>query len=170
MKKVCMILAPTNFRDLEFLVPKAFFEANNIEVITTSTTNISQGRFWYIQKHTKTIYELRNKLFDAIVFVWWVGSLVLWEDEKVKTFTQNHFQNNKIIASICAAPRNLLKWNLVSGKKLTGHNWDNNFADLAREAWAEAENKGLVIDGNLITAYGPENAEEFALAVIKELS
>jgi len=45
MKKVCMILAPTNFRDLEFLVPKAFFEANNIEVITTSTTNISQGRF-----------------------------------------------------------------------------------------------------------------------------
>lgn len=170
MKKICMILAPKNFRDLEFIVPKAFFEVNNFEIITTSTELISEWRFWYIQNHQKTIYELQNELFDAVVFVWWAGSLSFGEDERVKNFTIKHIQNNKIIASICASPRNLLKWWVVSWKKLTGNNWDNNFENLAREAWAKAENKWLVIDENLITAYGPENVEEFSLAIIKALS
>jgi putative intracellular protease/amidase len=102
--------------------------------------------------------------------VWWIGSLVFWEDEKVKVFTQNHFKNNKIIASICASPRNLLRWWIVSGKKLTGNDWDNNFWTLAEKSWAIYKKEEIVIDGNLITAYGPENVEEFSLAIIKALS
>ncbi len=170
MKKICMILAPRMFRDLEFIVPKAFFEANNFEIITTSTEYISTWRFGYIQKHKKLIYDLQYELFDAIVFVGGTGSLELWEDEKIKQFTIHHLENNKIVSAICASPRNFLKWDIVKGKKLTGNDWDNNFWALAENAWAIHKKEGLVRDGNLITAYGPENSEEFANAIIQALS
>jgi hypothetical protein len=37
MKKLLLILAPKEFRDLEFIVPNAFFINNNISVTTTSS-------------------------------------------------------------------------------------------------------------------------------------
>jgi len=41
MKKILMILAPSEFRDLEYIVPKAFFEQSNFEVTTTSSEILS---------------------------------------------------------------------------------------------------------------------------------
>ena len=37
MKKIVFVVAPTNFRDEEYIEPKNIFEAAGIEVITAST-------------------------------------------------------------------------------------------------------------------------------------
>jgi putative intracellular protease/amidase len=36
-KKILMVLAPKEFRDLEYIVPKVFFEKANLEITTTSS-------------------------------------------------------------------------------------------------------------------------------------
>lgn len=108
--------------------------------------------------------------FDALVFVWWAGSLELDTNEDLKKMTQRHIELWKIVASICAAPRNLIKWGLVKWKKITGHNWDNNFENLATQSWAIPEMQWVVIDWNIITADWPESVEEFSKAIIQQLT
>ena len=169
VKKILMILAPSEFRDLEYIVPREFFESVNFEVTTTSSEMLSTWRFGYEVYHDWLIWDYKNDDFDAIVFVWWAGSLVFWENEELKELTKKFINSNKIVASICASPRNLLKWWVVEWKKITGHNWDNNFENLAKQSWAIPEQKAVVVDENLITWYWPEAVEEFALAIIDKL-
>lgn len=167
MKKILMILAPKEFRDLEFIVPKAFFESANFEVITTSSEMLSVWRFGYKVHHNWLIKDYKWEDFDAIVFVWGAWSLVFWDNEDLKELTKKYINSDKIVASICASPRNLLKWWVAKWRKLTGHNWDNNFENLAKEYWAIAEMKNVVVDWNLITGYWPEAVEEFSNAIIE---
>lgn len=84
MKKILMILAKKEFRDLEYIAPKAFFEKSNFEVITTSTDILSIWRFGYEVYHEWIIEEYKNEKFDALVFVWWAENLDLWECENLK--------------------------------------------------------------------------------------
>ena len=169
MKKILMILAPSEFRDLEYIVPKAFFEQAHFDVTTTSTDILSTWRFGYEVCHDWVIEDYENENFDAIVFVGWAWSLVFWDNEILKNLTKNYLDSWKIVWAICASPRNLLKWRIVKWRKLTWYNWDNNFENLASEAWAIAEMKGVVVDWNLITWYWPEVVEEFSNAVIESL-
>ena len=168
-KKILMVLAPKEFRDLEYIVPKVFFEKANLEITTTSSEKKSIWRFGFEVEHNTLIKDCEETKFDALVFVWWAGSLVFWENEDLKELTKNFIKSNKIIASICASPRNLLKWWVVKWKKITWHNWDNNFEVLAKNAGAIPEIKDVVIDWNLITWYWPEAIEEFSISIIEKL-
>ena len=71
---------------------------------------------------------------------------------------------NKPIAAICAAPRNLLYWGLLKGKKATGHNWDGDFENLCVQAGASCcVRQSLIVDSTILTANGPEVSEESAV-------
>ena len=169
MKKILMILAPSEFRDLEYIVPNAFFEQAHFDVTTTSTDILSTWTFWYEVYHDWTIEDYENEDFDAIVFVGWSWSLVFWDNKTLKNLTKKYLESWKIVWAICASPRNLIKWWIVKWRKLTWHNWDNNFENLAKEAWAIPEMKNVVVDKNLITWYWPEAVEKFSKAIIESL-
>lgn len=169
MKKILMILAPKEFRDLEYIVPRAFFEKAWFDVITTSTELKSIWRFWFEVEHKWLINEFKDLDFDALVFVWGLWSLAFWDNNDLKEMTSKYMNANKLVASICASPRNLLKWGVVKWRTLTWNNWDNDFENLAKNAWANANIKGVVVDENLITWYWPEAVEEFSNEIVKYL-
>lgn len=170
MKKVLMVLAPKEFRDSEYIVPRAFLELAVTDVVTTSTEYISVWRFWYNVKHNWLIKDYKNQNFDAIVFVWWTWSLDLVNNQDLNEMANDYLNKWKVVAAICAAPRNLLAWWVAKWRKLTWNNWDNNFEKLASENWAIADIKTVVADWNLITAYWPESAEQFAREIINYLN
>lgn len=170
MKRILMVLAPREFRDLEYIVPRSFFELAQIDVISTSTEYISVWRFWYNVKHNWLISDYKKENFDAIVFVGWVWSLELVNNQDLEQMANFYMQSWKIVAAICAAPRNLLSWWVANWKKITWNNWDNNFEKLAIENWAIPEMKWVVVDSNLITWYWPESVESFARAIIERLN
>lgn len=170
MKKILMVLAPKVFRDVEYIVPRAFFDAANFEVFTTSTELLSVWRFGFKVNHKWLISDYKNDDFDAIVFVWWTWSLDLVDNDDLKQMANNYLNSWKIVASICAAPRNLLVWGVAKWRKLTWNNWDNNFEQLAKEYWAIADIKDVVVDWNLITWYWPEAVEAFSNTIIESLN
>ena len=170
MKQILMILAPKNFRDLEYIVPRAFFEQKLVcQITTASTQTISYWRFGYEVSHSWMIDDYKDKIFDAIVFVGGLWSLDYMQNDIVKQLTKTHLNAWKVVASICAAPRNFLAWWIAKDKKITWADWDNNLWNLAKESWAILESKSVVVDWNLITWNGPEAAEEFALDIIEKL-
>jgi protease I len=83
--------------------------------------------------------------------------------------TKEYLNSGKLVASICAAPRLLIEWELVNGRKITGNNWDNNFDHLAKSAGAISINEDVVVDRNLVTANGPESVEAFSNALLEVL-
>jgi len=161
-----MILAPEKFRDIEYIVPRAFFEQKNYTVMTSSISKKSVGTFGYEVENDFLLDEINVDIFDAICFVGGSGSLTYMENKKARVITEKFIQSGKVVSAICAAPRNLLKWGILFKKNCTGWNGDGEFLKMCKQYGAYYLNKGVVTDGKCITADGPSSSENFALAII----
>lgn len=169
MPKLLIVLASQNFRDTEYITPRAIFEQQGIEVQTTSTVNESIGRFGYKVQNDLLLKDVQPEHFDGIFFVGGLGSLDFEENKEAKQLTKTFQDQSKTIGAICAAPRNFLSWGILRDKKCTGHNWDNQFPDLCEKHGAIYKDQDVVIDKNIITANGPEASEECANTLVKAL-
>ena len=166
-----MVLAQRDFRDSEYIVPKAFLEKKDIIVNSVSFHDISVGRFGYEVKNDFNFetYSDELKEFDGICFIGGIGSLDFMDNSLVQDLTKYYFKNNKVVGAICAASSLLLHWGILDGKNCTGSNYDGSFSKLCSDSKANYLNKSCVVDGKVITAEGPRSSEEFALEIIKLL-
>ena len=164
-----MILASEEFRDIEYIVPRAIWEQKGVTIQTASTTKKSKGRFGYEVENDDLINEASADDFDAIFFVGGLGILELQDNQEAKDLAFEFAAQDKTVSAICAATRNLLHWGLLMDRKCTGHNWDNNMSQLAEKNESTWIDTSVVIDNNFVTGYGPESAEETALAVLENL-
>ena len=163
------VLAPKDFRDSEYIVPRAFCEQADIDVTTTSSERVSIGRFGYRVQHHKTLEHYRAERFDGIVFVGGNGSLDFMENADAKQLAQAFAEQHKIVAALCAAPRLLVTWGILKDKKCTGWNADGALSALCERYGAHFVDAHVVRDGTFITGSGPVAAEEFALEIVRAL-
>jgi protease I len=168
-KRILMVVAPENFRDIEYIVPYAFFKQKNFEVITTSTINKSIGRFGYQVEHTLLLDDVDGNNFDALFIVGGNGSLQFLKNEKLKSLATAFVTQQKPLAAICAAPQLLLHWGLLTGKKCTGFNDDSNtFKNLALEKNALPIVDELVVESDgIVTGNGPAASDVIAKKFIE---
>lgn len=164
--KILMILASENFRDTEYLTPRAFFEQAGFEVHTTSNIKTSTGRFGFTVKHDFEIDRAKIADYQAILFVGGLGSLQFETNTTARDLAIACLEENKVLGAICAAPRNLLSWGLLKGKKCTGNNWDSQFPMLCKKYGADYKESECIADENIVTANGPEAVEYWALSII----
>lgn len=170
-RKVLLVLASKMFRDCEYLVPKAFFEQAGFEVQTTSTSEVSVGRFGFSVRNNYLLENVKTEDFEGIYFVGGGGSSEYLENTRAKELFQTFLNTNKPIAAICAAPRNFLKWGFLTNKKATGFDADGVFSKMSIENNAVGmPDQKVVVDGLILTANGPEAAEESALTYIELLN
>ncbi len=165
-----MVLAAEKFRDIEYIVPRAFFEQNSLCVSTSSSAKVSVGRFGFKVHNDVLNTEIVEKQYDALFLVGGAGSLQYLDDKQLKTVVECFIVVGKPVAAICAAPRNLVKWGLLTGKNVTAHNGDGTFPDFAKLHGAIPHaHKTVVIEGNILTGNGPEASEELALELLRIL-
>lgn len=170
-RKILMLLASKTFRDCEYLVPKAFFEQAGFVVSSTSTSEISIGRFGFQVHNDVLLGNVVSDDFEGIYFVGGGGSVEYLDNDTAKKLFQTFLTNSKPIAAICAAPRNFLKWGLLKNKRSTGFDSDGVFSKMALENNAIGmPDQKVVVDGLILTANGPEAAEESALTYIELLN
>lgn len=166
-----MILASKMFRDCEYLVPRAFFEQAGFAVSTTSTSKTSTGRFGFQVHNDLLLANVVPDDFEGIYFVGGAGSAEYLENDTAKKLFQTFLDSSKPIAAICAAPRNFLRWGLLENKRATGFDLDGVFSKMALEYHAIGmPDQKVVVDGLILTANGPEAAEESALSYIQLLN
>lgn len=166
-KKVVMIIASHDFRDEELFKPRDLFLERGMKVILASSSlKTARGMLGGTAQPDILIKEVKVEEFDAIVFVGGMGSSEYWEDPVAREIVKKAVALNKIIGAICIAPVTLANAFILEGKKATVFSSEIN---KLKNKGAIYTGKNVEVDGNIITANGPQAAEEFGKAIIQSL-
>ncbi len=175
-KRIAIIIAPENFRDEEFQIPYNYFTERKAQVDVFSTKKgTARGMFGATVSVNKTIDELNVSEYDAIVFVGGAGTPIVRKEERALEIAREAAEQDKVLAAICWAPTILAKAGVLEGKKASV--WvgvDNEYRmrtdEVLKKYGAIFTGEGYTVDGNIVTATGPAEAENFAKEIAALLS
>lgn len=169
-KKILIVIAPQNFRDEEFTVPKAAFERLGAKVEVASTRlGTARGMLGLEVNVNLLIGNANPNDYSAIVIAGGTGSKqYLWNDENLRELVKQFQYRNKIVAAICLSPAVLAEAGLLNGREATVYP-DSEAMQILRDNGAIYRDERVVISDKIITARDPESAGEFAAAIINLL-
>ncbi len=162
-KSILFILPPSQFRDEEYSTPKAILEKSGARItVASSSLSPARGMLGTVVNPEVTIENLNNRSFDAVVLVGGVGSSKFWHNTTVHRIVREAQGAGKVVSAICLAPVTLANAGLLLGKRATAYPSARSFLE-----WKGARYTGKPVEtaDNIVTANGPEAAEEFARTV-----
>lgn len=170
-KKVLLVVAPRDFRDEEFFVPRRVFDEKSAQVtVASSVKETAKGMLGGTVEPDVVFSEVQPAAYDAVVVAGGAGSKEhLWDDEELRRIVREVHQEGKVVAEICLSPVVLARAGCLDGKEATV--WPDPAA--VRElkaAGAAYVDEGVVVAGNVVTARDPQSAEAFAQTVARLLA
>jgi protease I len=167
--RVLFVIAPERFRDEELEVPRRALETAGCRVEVASTkTGTARGMLGASVKVERSLADAGED-WDAVVFVGGSGSPDhLWDSEPAHRLAQREHAAGRPVAAICLSGAVLARAGLLSGKRATVFPAPRAIAELKRGG-AEYVPQPVIVDGTVVTASGPEAAEAFAAAILKQL-
>jgi len=167
-KKVLFIIARSNFRDEELFEPKKILEGLGAQtVIASSKTGTARGMLGGTAEAAITVDTVRVEDYDAIVFVGGSGSSEYFENPTAHKIAQDAVAKGKLLCAICIAPSTLANAGVLKDKKATS--WSSQLAHLKQQG-AQVVSAPVVVDGDLITAVGPQAAKQFGNTIAQKLA
>jgi len=164
-RKIAMVIAFRDFRDVEYFIPRDIFAGAEVEVTAVSTEKgIAIGADGGEVEVRTSAAEFRVENFDSVVFIGGPGMAKQLDNSEFQQIAREAVENNKILGAICVAPAVLAKAGLLQGKKATvwSSPLDKSAVKILKENGADFQSESVVVEGNIITANGPGAAKEFA--------
>jgi protease I len=163
MPEVLMVIAPSWFRDEEYEIPKAVFEARGARVITASTgAGPAMGTYGHRAMADLALCNADLSRFCALVFVGGSGAEIYFDDPDAHAAARRALDLGQTVGAICIAPSILARAGLLVGKRVTA--FPDRQADLEQHG-AIWTGRAVEIDGAIVTANGPDSAREFGDAI-----
>ncbi len=167
-QKIVFIIAFRDFKDEEYFIPRSICYEHKYEIKTASwQKGIAVGVDGGEAIVDLTLEEVDMNNFDAVVFVGGNGASKYFNDELAHHIASEAVRLGRVLAAICIAPIILAKAGVLKDKKATGwySNMDKTLIQIFKENGVKFIDEGLVIDGKIITADGPTQAKNFAIAI-----
>lgn len=167
--KILFVIASKGFQQIEYNVPKKILENTGFTVVTASDLpNVAIAKDDTTTAHVDvTIDNVHIKDYSAIFFIGGPGTLTHLDNEHSYEILKKAQRLNMPIGAICIATRILAHAGILTGKQATGWNGDDQLADIYQQHRVQYRtNQAVVIDENIITATGPDAAQEFAEQII----
>jgi protease I len=165
--KVLLVVAPEGYQQVEYNEPKKMLEAEGIHVVTASTIT---GAAIAKDGSTTPVDVLLSKVnvndYAGIFFIGGPGALEGLDNEMSYHVIKQAAEADIPLGAICVSPRILAKTGVLTNKQATGWNDDKELAKIFREYDVDYVQQNVVVDGNIITAVGPQAAKEFGKAII----
>jgi len=167
-KRVLMVIAPTNFRDEEYLEPRSVLEKAGVNVTVASKgTRTATGMFGANVVVDIDIADANVSEYDAVVFVGGAGSAVYFNDSTALSMAKESFAQGKITAAICIAPSILANAGVLKDKNATS--WPSEQQNIEANG-GHYTGDPVTQDGKIITGNGPMAATQFGKKVVEALS
>lgn len=168
MKKALFIIAHEGFQPVEYKIPKDILFRAGVSVVTASDdggTAVAAGTGEKV-KVEKVLDEINTAEYDGVFFIGGPGALENLNNGKSHRIIRKAVEEGKFLGAICISPRLLAKAGVLRGKKVTGWDGDGKLGGILFSAGAEYVHEPVVADGKLITANGPQAAEEFGRRIL----
>jgi len=168
MGKVLMVIAPENFRDEELLHTKEELERAGVETtIASSKTGEAKGKLGARVNVALKLDQVKVNDYDAVVFVGGSGSAIYFNDRRALSIASEAFKKGKKACAICIASVILANAGVLKGKRATV--WNGDYIEKIESKGATYTGKPVEVDGNVITANGPQAAREFGRTIARAL-
>jgi len=166
-KPVLFIVAPQNFRQEEYFIPKDLLNKAGFQVVTASRakgelTGYPEGK----AKSDLALAQVRLSDYQALVFIGGPGAQVFWDDPQAQALAKEAVKRDMVLGAICIAPVTLARAGVLKGKRATV--WPDYHRELSG-AGAVYSGLGLTVDGRIVTAAGPDYARQFGEVLLKLL-
>ena len=171
-KKVLLFIAFSGFQDTEYNETAQALQNNGWQVTTISSNmGTAQGKFGAKVPVENLISDVKMNDYQALVLIGGPGAQDYLQNQDLHRLAQQAIQQNKVVAAICVAPAILAEAGVLAGKQATV--WssaiDHSFIDILTKNRAQYVERGVVADGKIITANGPEVAKDFGQKLIELL-
>lgn len=166
-KKVLMVVAPKDFRDEEYQKPRGVLENAGITVeVGAKGVSEAVGMFGAKATVDKDISQVNVDDYEGVVFVGGTGAAVYFDDQTALNLAKTAFEKEKVVGAICIAPSILANAGILSGKKATAFSSE---AENLQAKGAQYTGEAVTVDGKIVTANGPQVAEDFGKKVVEIL-
>lgn len=163
-KNILMVVANFDFNETEYSVPRKIFEDNGFSVKVASSLggkcNSSDGS---IVSADLTLSDVNIVDYDAVVFVGGQGAEIYFNDQVALNLVKEFNYADKLTCAICLAPVILAKAGILKGKNTTVTGSSVRDLELADAVYTA---QSVAKDDNIVTASGPDAAEEFAREIV----
>jgi protease I len=166
--RVLMVVPPRGFSDEEQQRPLRVLEHERHECAIASSVcgpcfSTTGARAWA----SLALDEVRPDEFDAVVFVGGAGARTLFIDADALRVAREFHRDGCIVAASGIAPVILARAGILTGRRATVAPID---AGALLEAHALLRALGVVVDGRIITASGPQHAQAFGERLARALA
>lgn len=170
--KIAIIIAYKDFKDEEYFTPAGILEKAGAEIkVVSNNLGVAQGADGGEVDVDIKLSDFKVDDFDAIVFIGGPGALDHLDNGDSYKIAKNTVGQNKILAAICISPTILAKAGVLQGKKATV--WTSLInkqpKKVLEDNGAMYSDKDVVVDGNIVTANGPNAAREFGKTIVEIL-
>ena len=165
--KTALVFLATGFEEMEAIGTIDILRRGNVKTVTVSVTGNKTvtGAHGIPIIADKLIEDVDCSIYDALVLPGGgPGSEMLNKHEGVRKAIVNQYENDKLIAAICASPRVFGSLGLLNGKKATC------YPGIEPELTGTIiSDENTVTDGNIITGRGPALVFDFGLSILDYL-
>jgi protease I len=168
MAQVLLLVAPRDFRDEELFDTMAELEhAGHRCVVASRAAGKCKGARGGAVVATVAHADADASGYDAVVFVGGTGAHTYFDDAAALGLARDAWEANKVVGAICIAPTILARAGLLADKRATVFGSE---VEALRAGGAHYEGPGVVTDGSIVTASGPDQARAFGKALVKALA
>lgn len=162
MKKALIIIAQSGYQDHELEGTQKGLEAADFEVVLASKeAGPCEGKFGSGVEAAVAMRDVDVADYDRIAFIGGPGAAPLADDGDALKLANDAARAEMPIGAICIAPTILAKAHILEGKEATVWDSGGEQAAILEQYGATYTGQNVTVDGTLITANGPEAAEEF---------
>jgi len=166
--KILMVIAPKDFQGREYGETKREFIEHGFKVVTASErVGECIEKFGSKVMAEVSIGDINPHDYEAIVFIGGPGAADFFHYSEALHLAKEAFEAGKIVGAICIAPTILANADILRGKNVTAFETEK---EKLQQKGANFTGKEVEVDGNIVTANGPEASEEFAEEIAKLIS
>ncbi|MBI1853746.1 MAG: DJ-1/PfpI family protein [Planctomycetes bacterium] len=166
-RRALLVLPPENFRDEEYLEPRAALEGRGLAVdVASSVRTVVRGMLGHEVRPDLLLSDVDIDRYEAVVFVGGGGARLLWESPLAHAVARRAAQRAKILGAICMATGTLARAGVLQGRRATGFPCA---AETVRSGGAAYSTDAVVVDGSIVTGKEPASARLFAEALVRLL-
>lgn len=169
-KKALMIVAKSDFEQKEYKNTRSELDAAGVvcSIASTKVGTLKGNKGKRIQS-TMLLKDVDPAEYDAIVIIGGNGIKKVWKNDEAHRIVKQAAAEGQVVAAICAGPGILAYADVLDGKKGTAHP-KSGARRVMKSHGCDYQSDSVVVDGNIITANGPNAAIKYGKEIVAALN